>query len=240
MSPIQPTWLPPNCEFEVSDCTEEWTFKPETFDFIHVRGLYGSVANWDAFYQEVYKYGVPPKCGFSRLNLFRTLKPGAYVQQVEQSVVPKSDDRTTDGTIFEKFGRISLETGDTFGKTLRVVDESADYMRKVGLEEVTETRFKIPIGPWAKDKKMKELGQYNRLQWEEGLEGWVVYLLTTIKGVSCRPHCQSLFTEAPAMLTTVLDSGLEKKSNYTSSRCEKVWRIETSTLIRNSESDLYR
>ncbi|ETN44269.1 uncharacterized protein HMPREF1541_10449 [Cyphellophora europaea CBS 101466] len=166
LSPIQPTWVPPNCEFEVNDCTGEWGFQEESFDFIHIRGLYGSVADWDAFYQEVYKH----------------LKPGAYVQQVEQSVEPKSDDRTTDGTVFERWGKLSLECGDKFGKTLRVVDESAGYMKKAGLEDVTEKRFKIPIGPWAKDKRMKELGIYNRLQCEEGIEGWSMMLLTTVLG----------------------------------------------------------
>lgn len=106
--------------------------------------------------------------------------------------MPKSDDGTTDGTIFERWGNVSLETGDKFGKTLRVADESADYMRRVGLESVTETRFRVPIGPWAKDKKMKEIGQYNRLQWEEGIENWVLFLLTTVMEVSCRIHCPVL------------------------------------------------
>jgi hypothetical protein len=98
--------------------------------------------------------------------------------------VPKSDDGTVDGSIFERFGKVSLETGDKFGKSLRTVDESAEYMRKAGFEDVVEKRFKVPIGPWAKDKAQKELGLYNRLQWEEGLEGWTMYLLTTVMGVS--------------------------------------------------------
>lgn len=106
------------------------------------------------------------------------------MEQVEQSVVPKSDDGTTNGTVFERWGQISLEAGDRFGKTLRIADESGKYMRKAGLEKVLEKRFKVPVGPWAKDSSMKELGLYNRLQWEEGIEGWSMYLLTTVMGVS--------------------------------------------------------
>lgn len=110
----------------------------------------------------------------------RHLKPGGYVEQVEQSVVPKSDDGSTDGTIFEEWGKVSLEAGDAFGKSLRVVDESAQHMREAGFVDVTERRFRVPIGTWAKDPHLKELGRYNRLQWSEGIEGWAMMLLTSI------------------------------------------------------------
>jgi hypothetical protein len=102
---------------------------------------------------------------------------------VEQSVVPKSDDGSTDGTIFEAWGKVSLEAGDAFGKTLRIVDEAKDKMIAAGFTNVVEHRFKAPIGPWAKDRHLKELGRYNRLQWEEGIEGWSMMLLTNLLGV---------------------------------------------------------
>lgn len=78
---------------------------------------------------------------------------------------------------------MSLEAGDAFGKTLRIVDESKDKMIAAGFDNVVEHRFKAPIGPWAKDPYLKELGRYNRLQWEEGIEGWTMMLLTRILGV---------------------------------------------------------
>jgi hypothetical protein len=95
-------------------------------------------------------------------------------------VVPKSDDGTTEGTIFEEWGRVSLEAGEAFGKSLRIVDESRDRMIKAGFVDVVERRYKIPIGGWASDPRLKQLGLYNRLLWEEGIEGWSMYLLTTI------------------------------------------------------------
>jgi len=56
LSPIQPTWIPPNLQFEVSDCCDKWMYKKESFDFVHIRGLFGCVADWRAFYQEVLRY----------------------------------------------------------------------------------------------------------------------------------------------------------------------------------------
>jgi SAM-dependent methyltransferase len=57
LSPIQPRMVPPNLTFEVDDCCDEWMYR-EPFDYIHVRGLYGSVADWDRFYQQALKYAV--------------------------------------------------------------------------------------------------------------------------------------------------------------------------------------
>jgi hypothetical protein len=96
--------------------------------------------------------------------------------------VPKSDDGTVvDGGIFDQWGKISLELGDEFGKTLRCVDEAKAGMEAAGFINVTEHRWKIPIGGWPVDKRFKEIGQYNRISWEQGIEGWSLYLLTTIK-----------------------------------------------------------
>lgn len=55
LSPIQPQFIPPNLTFEVDDCCDEWIYKNK-FDFIHVRGLYGCVADWSEFYKDAYKY----------------------------------------------------------------------------------------------------------------------------------------------------------------------------------------
>lgn len=164
LSPVQPHLVPSNVQFEIDDCCDTWTYSPNSFDFIHVRGLYGCVADWDGFYKQA----------------FRHLKPGAYIEQAEFSVVPKSDDGSTNGTIFERWGEVSLEAGDAFGKTLRIVDEAKDRMIAAGFVDVVEHRFKVPIGPWAKDHYLKELGRYNRLYWEEGIQGWSLMLLTNI------------------------------------------------------------
>jgi hypothetical protein len=47
-------------------------------------------------------------------------------------VVPKSEDGSTDGTIFEEWGKVSLQAGDAFGKTLRIVDEAKAKMIAAG------------------------------------------------------------------------------------------------------------
>lgn len=99
------------------------------------------------------------------------------------SVVPKSDDNTiSSDSVFGKWGRVSLEAGDAFGKTLRIVDESKQYLIDAGFEDVHEFRFKLPMAGWSSDRRMKEIGLYNQLHWEQGIEGWCLYLFTRYLG----------------------------------------------------------
>jgi len=56
LSPIQPTWVPPNCKFYIDDAEAELAYPmDEHFDFIHGRGLSGGIADWPRFYGQVYQ-----------------------------------------------------------------------------------------------------------------------------------------------------------------------------------------
>lgn len=58
LSPIQPTWVPPNLQFEMDDCEEEWGFDRK-FDYIHMRNLSGAIANWPNLIKVCYEHLVP-------------------------------------------------------------------------------------------------------------------------------------------------------------------------------------
>ena len=58
LSPIQPGFAPPNLSFEIDDCCSEWVYPKNHFDYIHIRLMYGSVADWEAFYKEAYEYAL--------------------------------------------------------------------------------------------------------------------------------------------------------------------------------------
>ncbi|KAF7590911.1 hypothetical protein BBP40_002217 [Aspergillus hancockii] len=165
LSPIQPNYVPPNVYFEIDDCCDEWIYKAP-FDFIHVRGLFGSVADWGSFYEQALTH----------------LQPGGYIEQVEMGVNPVSDDGSTKGSVYETWGAKSLEAGDKFGKSLRIVDESKQRMIDAGFINVVERRYKLPIGPWPKDPHLKNLGRYFRLVVEESLEMWAMMLYTKVLG----------------------------------------------------------
>jgi hypothetical protein len=128
--------------------------------------------------------GSAPGCDADVFRLRkRHLKPGGWYEQSEMGVVPKSEDGTVaPDSIFAKWGEVSLAAGDAFGKTLRIVDEAKQGLIDAGFRNVTEHRFKWPIGAWSKDPHLKDIGSYNWLQWEEGIEGWCTYLLSNHLG----------------------------------------------------------
>lgn len=98
--------------------------------------------------------------------------------------MPQSDDGTvTPDNIFGQWGSVSLEAGERFGKTLRIHELAKGYIEDAGFENVVEKVFRLPIGPWCKDKHMKQVGLWNLLHWEEGIEGWALALLTRVMGV---------------------------------------------------------
>ena len=55
VSPIQPSWIPPNLKFEIDDCTLPWTFDPDSIDFVHLRYLVGSIQDWPGLFKEAYR-----------------------------------------------------------------------------------------------------------------------------------------------------------------------------------------
>ncbi|KAK2767694.1 hypothetical protein FQN54_003852 [Arachnomyces sp. PD_36] len=153
LSPIQPRYVPPNLEFQIDDFCLPWTFSLDSFDFIHARSIYGCVANYPFLYSEVLSH----------------LKPGGWFEQAEISVVARSDDGSLHGTSMDMWGPLALKAGEKFGKSFSIAGDMKELMEEAGFVNVTYRTFKWPIGPWAKDPKMKEIGLYNRVGWSEGL-----------------------------------------------------------------------
>jgi hypothetical protein len=53
LSPTQPSFVPPNLRFEIDDAEDSWAYPTDHFDLIHVRSMYGAIANWPQFYRNV-------------------------------------------------------------------------------------------------------------------------------------------------------------------------------------------
>lgn len=59
LSPIQPTAVPPNLQFQIMDADEDWDFS-ERFDLIHTRLMNGfSIKSWPFFYQQAFAHMRP-------------------------------------------------------------------------------------------------------------------------------------------------------------------------------------
>jgi len=169
LSPIQPEFVPVNCTFEIDDVTEAWTYPGNHFDFIHIREMFGSIRDWDSFFREVY----------------RSTKPGGWVEVVEHSVEAKSDDGTLPpGHFYEQWTMVSAELAAKSGKSWDIWKEARDRMLDAGFVDVVEMPFKWPMNGWPNDPKLKGIGRFNQYRFDVGAEGFALRLLTKVAGWS--------------------------------------------------------
>ncbi|KAI3340130.1 S-adenosyl-L-methionine-dependent methyltransferase [Ustulina deusta] len=169
ISPSQPQWIPPNLKFEIDDITQPWTYEPNSFDYIHMRWLIGALPNWYTVFREVYQ----------------TLRPGGIFESKESSCIIQSDDGTVPyGSALDQWGRVFTEAGKKFGRTFRPVEDDLQVkaMQAAGFVDIKVYNMKTTLGPWAADTKYKEIGQYARLALEQDIEGFIMYLWTTVLG----------------------------------------------------------
>ena len=55
LSPIQPSWVPPNLQFEIDDVEDRWTHRI-LFDFIHCRCMAGSILDWPGLLRQCHEW----------------------------------------------------------------------------------------------------------------------------------------------------------------------------------------
>ncbi|KAF4462526.1 methyltransferase domain-containing [Fusarium albosuccineum] len=188
ISPIQPSWIPPNLQFQIDDCTREWTFEEGSLDYIHIRFLTGCIADWNALFKEAY----------------RCLKPGGYLESMEPSGYIESDDNTIhEEDAMGQWGKIFVEGGKKIGRTFLVVQEEIQNkaMAEAGFVDIQQKLYKAsiipsdcrahitwltsvqsPIGGWPKDEKLREIGQYAQLVMEQDFEGLILFMTNVLGG----------------------------------------------------------
>ncbi|KAL2009086.1 hypothetical protein VTN00DRAFT_7280 [Thermoascus crustaceus] len=166
LSPIQPKWVPPNCTFEIDDFENEWLYT-RPFDYIHGRELMGFIADHDRLFSRAFKH----------------LKPGGWFEVQTTDPWFYSDDGTHEKATNCKIFLTNLhEAGEKFGKSMGLVQTWKERMIKAGFVDVHCEVYKLPIGPWPKDPKLKELGRVQQVQQIEAIGPYTLAPFTRILG----------------------------------------------------------
>ncbi|KAK3346979.1 S-adenosyl-L-methionine-dependent methyltransferase [Lasiosphaeria hispida] len=167
LSPIQPSWVPPNLSFEIDDISGTWTYPDNKFDYIHIRYMTGSVKDWVAVYREAY----------------RCLKPGGWIEHMDCAAGVYADDGSMPPDhIFVAWLENFRQAGSKIGQTFEVIDND-NYIRwleEAGFKDVSKKTIKVPVGGWPANKKLKEIGLANQLSLTMGIEGFGLYILTNV------------------------------------------------------------
>ncbi|KAK1762822.1 putative sam dependent protein [Phialemonium atrogriseum] len=171
ISAVQPPWVPPNCSFQIDDAQLDWTFKEDYFDFVHIRHLYGGIDNWEKLYRQTFTH----------------LKPGGWFENIEVDIETRSENpkvANDEDHIFKKWCDLFWKAGDKLGRTFRIARDGQmeKYMKEAGFVDIVHQHWKVPIGGWPQDPKLKRVGQYNGLFIDQSLDGFAVYPVGEVLG----------------------------------------------------------
>jgi SAM-dependent methyltransferase len=161
LSPIQPSFVPPNCRFEVDDAEDEWTFG-EKFEYIHGRML----ASCFASHRDVFR------------SCVEALRPGGWLEMQDVGFPFRCVDGSWEGTTFQRWNNLWVEAVSKIGKDFDKARFYKQYMEDVGLVDVTEMRLAWPVGSWAKGSRMKMIGVLAKQDVLQGLDAWSMALFT--------------------------------------------------------------
>lgn len=129
LSPIQPTWIPPNLRFFVDDAEAQWTFsRDKPFDFIHARDLGGSITDWPKLLRQAYEH----------------LRPGGWIELQEFEVTLKSDDDTMKlaPTLCEFLDKLH-QASQAFNKPMNIAEMHGRRLIDAGFESVRDEVYKV-------------------------------------------------------------------------------------------------
>ncbi|RAL12365.1 class I SAM-dependent methyltransferase [Aspergillus homomorphus CBS 101889] len=168
LSPIQPDLVPPNVIFEVDDVETDWPPR-EPFDLIHSRYMCGSIQDWPRLLGRAYEQ----------------TRVGGWVEFQEFHLVNYSQDGTLDEhNNINKFYELLREACDRMGRPVTIGGKLREYAAQAGFSNIHHRVFPLPLGTWPKDRRMKEIGALNMLQFLEGLEAFSVATFTHVLGWS--------------------------------------------------------
>ncbi|KAI9883156.1 MAG: hypothetical protein M1823_005070 [Watsoniomyces obsoletus] len=166
LSPDQPNMVPPNVRFLVDDIEDEWV-EGSPFDYIHARYLTAAIADWPKLMRQTFAH----------------VKPGGYAEFQDWDIKLFSDDGSLDPeSSLVLWDDTCIKAFEILGREPRPGPKLADHLRNAGFQDVQQVLYKLPLGPWPKDEKMKTIGLWNLLNIEEGLDAFVMAPLTRVLG----------------------------------------------------------
>lgn len=166
ISPVQPTDVPPNVNFELDDVERDWLYLSK-FDFIHGRCLTGSIKDWPRLVGQAYQF----------------LKPGGWIELQEINMTFSTVGGGFKKNCFaDRWTHNVMDGLRTLGMEPEPGPQLEEWVRGAGFTHISATRSPLPLGPWPKDKNLKEVGAFNLLQFRDGLEAMSLRVFTKVHG----------------------------------------------------------
>lgn len=173
-------WVAPNCIFEVDDFLKPWTWGLK-FDLIHIRNLIGAMprSDWKKLYRQAYE----------------NLQPGGWIEHFDVDINIRSNDNIKpmpEDSKLAHIGELFYASAKKAGNASDVTDFMKEEIETAGFVNVKEVLYKVPLGDWPKHPIYKEAGRLSLSQYKQGMEGWVMWLFTSMYAYLDRLICANV------------------------------------------------
>lgn len=127
----------------------------------------GSIADWPRLLEQAYEH----------------LIPGGWIEVSDFDAWASTDDNSLpEDSSYHAF-QVALDQAATnFGRQMNVGPLHKGRLEAAGFVDVVEDRRKVPLSPWPRDPKLKELGRYMQVQMLDAVESYGLAPLTRVLG----------------------------------------------------------
>ncbi|KAF2190318.1 S-adenosyl-L-methionine-dependent methyltransferase [Zopfia rhizophila CBS 207.26] len=169
LSPIQPSLVPPNVKFEVDDVENEWVYSSK-FDYIHCRAMACGLRDWPKLMNQAFKF----------------TKPGGWVefQDFDCEFYTSSNGEFEKGNSIDDWAHKIRDGAAKFGLEPEPGPKLEQWVKDAGFINVESRLLPIPTGTWPKDKRLKEIGAFDLIQYLDNLDGISLRIFTAAFGWS--------------------------------------------------------
>lgn len=156
-----------NCSFVRHDAEKEaWDFGHK-FDYIHMRYVLTCFNDTKTVIQRAYD----------------SLNPGEYMELYDVFFGMVDFDGTAEGAVYARWNRLVSQGERAIGRDLDKAARYPQWCREAGFVDVEEQRLPQPVGPWARDRRMKAMGRL-ALQNQLGLISGALVRFLELAGLS--------------------------------------------------------
>ncbi|KAJ3472647.1 hypothetical protein NLG97_g10820 [Lecanicillium saksenae] len=145
LSPIQPSWVPPNVEFIIDDCERDWLI--DKVDLAHFR----------------FMAMILPNTPLVMKRAFQALRPGGWIEFQELHCIPFCDNQTMDADDpFKVLYELAGQAYSKLGLSMSLPAELEPMLLATGFENIHRRVIKVPIGSWAEEETLRLVGMYQK------------------------------------------------------------------------------
>ncbi|POR35758.1 Malonyl-[acyl-carrier protein] O-methyltransferase 1 [Tolypocladium paradoxum] len=141
----------------VDDVEQDWD-ELAKYDYIYCRNVIGSIIkDWPRLVHQIYE----------------SLKPGGWVELQGFVNQPYSDDKTlpSNNPLAQLMDGLK-EAGEKTGRSMDPAPSFQHWIESMGFVAVEKKRSRLPVGTWAKDPTLKDIGAFMAQSFLKGVGGF--------------------------------------------------------------------